>query len=72
MRGDPNYLPNKWPKNYEGTLHSSKKLFSDLENGKKAVIEGLDGLSSSDLEIEIDLWGRRVKRKIGLFSHLSE
>ena len=72
MRGDTNYLPNNWPKNYEGTLHSSKKLFSDLENGKKAVIGGLDGLSSSDLEVEIDLWGRRVKRKIGLFSHLSE
>ena len=72
IRGDPNYIPKNWPKDYEGTHHSFEKLLSDIENGKKCVIEGLSGLSSSDLEVEIALWGGMVKRKIGLFSHLSE
>jgi hypothetical protein len=72
IKGDPYYKPNNWPNDYEENHHSFEKLLTDIENGRKAVINGLDGLSHSDMEAKIPLWGGMRKRKIGLFSHLSE
>jgi hypothetical protein len=72
IKGNPSYKPKDWLNNYEETRHSLGKILMDIENGRKVVLEGLGGLSTSDLEVNIPLWGGMRKRKIGLFSHLSE
>jgi hypothetical protein len=72
IKGEPNYIPENWPDDYEKQYHSLDKLITDIQNGRKMVLNGLGGLSESDMETEILLWGEMRKRKIGLFSHLSE
>jgi hypothetical protein len=72
VKGNPNYIPKNWSDNYEKQYHSLNKLITDIQNGRKAVLNGLDKLSQSDMETEIPLWGGMRKRKVGLFSHLSE
>jgi hypothetical protein len=72
IKGEPSYKPKDWPNDYEKKQHSLEKLLKDIEDGKKAVINGLGGLSYIDMEVKIPLWGGMRKRKLGLFSHLSE
>lgn len=72
IKGEPSYKPKDWPNDYEKKHYSFEKLLKDIENGKKAVINGLEGLTSSDMETKLPLWGGMRKRKLGLFSHLSE
>ena len=72
IAGNPDYIPKNWDKDYEKKHHSLEKLLKDIEIGKIAVIEGLSDISKSDLEVEMPLWGGMVKRKFGVFNHISE
>jgi len=72
IKGDPGYVPDGWPSDYRDTHHGLEKMLSDIEAGKKAVLEGLGKLTSTQLEEEIPFWGGTRKRKIGLFAYLGE
>jgi len=72
IKGDPDYVPDGWPSDYREMHHGLEKMLSDIEAGKKAVLEGLGKLTSTQLEEEIPFWGGTRKRKIGLFAYLGE
>lgn len=72
IKGDPEYIPEGWPEDYRDQTYMVDKLVSDIGSGKDAVLAGLGGLTSEDLEEEIPLWGGTRKRKIALFAYLGE
>jgi uncharacterized damage-inducible protein DinB len=72
IKGDLEYVPEGWPEDYRDKTHTLEKMLSDIEKGKKAVVEGIGKLTSKDLEAEIPLWGGTRKRKTGLFAYLGE
>ena len=72
IRGEPDYVPEGWPEDYAEKSHELDKLLGDIEKGKKAMLNGLDGLSSADLKTEITRRGTSRSRQVGLFGMLSE
>jgi len=73
LRGDPDYEPEDWPANYVGNeSYSLKKITSDLQNGRNAVINGIEELSVAELEAEITIWGSTRKLQNVLALYLSE
>jgi len=49
IKGDPDYVPDGWPSDYREMHHGLEKMLSDIEAGKKAVLEGLGKLTSTQL-----------------------
>lgn len=72
IKGDPDYVPEGWPNDYAEKSLELEKLLGDIEKGKKAMLGGLDGLSSADLKAEITRRGTSRTRQAGLFGMLSE
>ena len=72
IKGEPDYVPEGWPEDYAEKNHELEKLLGDIEKGKKAMLDGLDGLSSADLKAEIIRRGTSRTRQMGLFGMLSE
>lgn len=72
IRGDPDYVPEDWPEDYAEKSHELDMLLGDIKKGKKAILDGLDGLSSADLKAEITRRGTSRTRQAGLFGMLSE
>ncbi len=65
-------MPEGWPEDYREKPHTLEKMMEDINKGKKNVIEGIQKLTSGDLEEDIPLWGGIQKRKTGLFAYLGE
>ena len=63
IKGDRNYKPVGWPDDYSKSNPTLQKLMSDLDNGKSAVLSGIDALSPVDLDAEIDL-GRGPRKRL--------
>lgn len=73
LRGDPEYKPEDWSADYVGNKsYSLKRIISDLENGRNAVISGIEELSVAELEAEIPIWGSKRKLQNILLLYLSE
>jgi hypothetical protein len=73
LRGDSDYEPEDWPADYVGNeSYSLKKMMSDLQNGRNAVINGIEELNLADLETEIPIWGSTRKLQNVLALYLSE
>jgi hypothetical protein len=73
LKGDPDYKPKDWPKDYvDNRSYSLKKILGEIEKGKNTVMKGLKELTSAELEAEIALWGGTKKRQYGLLIYLSE
>ncbi|OGD58187.1 hypothetical protein A3K78_01045 [Candidatus Bathyarchaeota archaeon RBG_13_52_12] len=72
IKGDPDYKPIGWPDDYKEKHYSLDRYMSDLEAGKKTVLDLMGKLTDAQLEEEISLWGGTKKRKVGLFAYLGE
>jgi len=72
IKGDAAYKPVGWPDDYANSNPSLEKLLADLATGKKAVLDGIVGLTAKDLDAEIDLGRGPRKRLTSLLTYLSE
>jgi uncharacterized damage-inducible protein DinB len=72
LKGNQEYTPAGWPDDYRDQDYTVGKMLGDIKAAKAAVLEGLTGLTSEQLEEEIPLWRGTRKRKIGLFAYLGE
>jgi uncharacterized damage-inducible protein DinB len=72
LKGNQEYTPAGWPDDYRDQDYTVEKMLGDIKAAKAAVLEGLGGLTSEQLEEEIPLWRGTRKRKIGLFAYLGE
>jgi len=64
--------PEGWDDDYEKVPHSYGRLLSDLNEAHKIVVDGIRGLSETELEAEMGLWGRNLVKKNLLFHLLRE
>ena len=64
--------PEGWDDEYEKTPHTYKELLNDLNEAHKIVVDGIKGLSETELEAEMGLWGRNLVKKNLLFHLLRE
>lgn len=73
LKGDPEYKPEDWPKDYVGNRsYSFEKIMSDIKKGRSIVMSSLGKLTLTELETEIPLWGGTKKRQYGLLMYLTE
>lgn len=73
LKGDEKCKPESWPEDYVGNESLAfERIMDDIKKGKNTVLKGLEGMSPTDLEAEIPLWGGRRKREFGLLMFLSE
>ena len=73
LKGDPEYKPENWPKDYvDNDSYSFERLLKDLEMGRSTLLNGLARLTPTELDAEIPLWGGRRKQQYGLLLYLSE
>ena len=72
IKGDSEYTPEGWPDDYREISHTLEKLMNDIATGKGVVLEGLEGLTSSDLDVDVVYWRGMRKRQLSLFAYLSE
>ena len=65
VKGDKDYTPKGWPKDYVGnTRYSLDKIKGDLETGKKKLRKTLNRLKNKDLAEPIDwFYGVQPKEK---------
>jgi hypothetical protein len=61
-----------WKSDYEKIDHGIAEMFGDLWEGRDKVLEEFNGLTDTDLDAVISLWGGKKPRKFGLFLLLSE
>ena len=64
--------PEGWDDDYEEVPHSYEELLNDLFKARKIVVDGIKGLSETELEAELELWGRKLVKKNLLFHLLRE
>ena len=64
--------PEGWDDDYEKVSHTYEELLNDLKVANKFVVDGINGLSETELEAEIGLWGRNLVKKNLLFHLLTE
>ena len=64
--------PEGWDDDYEKVPHTYEELLSDLNEAYKIVVDGIKGLSETELEAEMGLWGRNLVKKNLLFHLLRE
>ena len=64
--------PEGWDDDYEKVSHTYEELLNDLKMANKFVVDGINGLSETELEAEIGLWGRNLVKKNLLFHLLTE
>jgi len=64
--------PEGWDDDYEKASHTYEELLSDLNEAHKIVVDGIRGLSETELEAEMGLWGRNLVKKNLLFHLLKE
>lgn len=69
---DPDYKPEGWPEDYREIKHQFEKLLRDLEKGMNNVLDGIDKLSSGDLDVTVPLWDGSKNRQFGLMRYISE
>ncbi|HUS78126.1 MAG TPA: DinB family protein [Patescibacteria group bacterium] len=73
MKGDPDYKPPGWPEDYvDNKGYKLEKIKADMENGKKMLLEGLEGLTPEKAAEEIPLFGGTRRRDAGLLMFISE
>lgn len=73
LKGDPEYRPENWPKDYvDNRSYSLDRVLKDLGMGRSKLMNSLAELTPAELEAEIPLWGGRRKRQYGLLLYLSE
>ncbi len=72
IKGNPKYIPEGWPEEYEKQGYSLEKALADIQTGKETVLEGLSNLESASLAEIIPLWGGPKRRDFGLFSYILE
>jgi uncharacterized damage-inducible protein DinB len=72
IKGSQEYMPKGWPADYADKTHPLETMIADIEKGGKAVLKGLGGLTSEDLDADIPLWRGTRKRQFALFAYLSE
>ena len=72
LKGDQEYTPAGWAADYRDKEYTVEKMVGDIKAAKTVVMEGLEGLTSEQLEEEIPLWRGKQKRKTGLFAYLGE
>jgi len=60
LKGDKDYYPEGWPKDYTGnTGYSLEKILGDLEEGKKKLIKSLEETTDENLDKEMEwFWGK--------------
>ena len=65
--------PKNWPKDYVGNpSYSLEKILDDVEKGKKNLMRGLDKLTPTQLDEEVDMWGTRQRRDYAIMMMISE
>jgi len=64
--------PEGWDDDYEKVPHSYVELLKDLKEAHRIVVDGIRGLSETELEAEMGLWGRNLVKKNLLFHLLRE
>lgn len=64
--------PEGWDDEYEKVPHTYDELLDDLNEAHKIVVDGIRGLSETELEAEMGLWGRDLVKKNLLFHLLRE
>ena len=62
----------RWEDQYESKEHHLDELMRDLKESQMTVLNGLNKLTSKDIEEEIPLWGSKQKRKRGIYMLLNE
>ena len=74
LKGDPEYKPEDWPEDYVGKeSYSLEEIMSDLKKGRNTVLNGLEELTSVELEAEsIPLWAGTMKIQVYLLAYLTE
>jgi hypothetical protein len=72
LKGDHDWKPDNWPKNYRDANLSIFKMIEDIEKGAKLVSELLGELDEASLEKDTKYWGGVRKLKEGLFAYLAE
>lgn len=73
VKGDKNYEPKGWPKDYVGNKgYSLEKIMKDIEDGKKNVAKLLGGLKDEDLKKEMDWFYGKKPTEFYLMLAVSE
>jgi len=72
IKGDQSYNPEGWPEDYRDQTYTMEKMMADINAGKGTVLEGLEKLTSADLEAEIPLWRGTRQRKVGVYAYIGE
>ncbi len=71
--GNLNYLPEKWPDNYQDNDHRSlETILADIAIGHVTAINGFNGLTEHSLEETLDWYIGEVKREMYLMILSSE
>lgn len=64
--------PEGWDDDYEKAPHTYEELLKDLNEARMIVVDGIRELDEAGLNVELELWGRKLVTKKLLFHLLRE
>jgi hypothetical protein len=72
IKGEPDFVPEGWPSDYNQHRYDLERYLSDIKKGKEKMLEALKSLTPKQLKGEVTRRGRTRTRQLGIFVMLSE